>query len=95
VGGGQAASTDLRIRSLSVEISMRAEEYSTRTLELEGWKVRLTSYRLGDAYHCIADNVDPGAWIARAQGATREEAESRPSERARELLGRTRRMPTG
>jgi hypothetical protein len=95
VGGGQAASTDLRIRSLSVEISMRAEEYSTRTLELEGWKVRLSSYKIGSVYHCIADNVDPGAWIARAQGATREEAESLASERARELLGRTRRMPAG
>lgn len=74
---------------------MKAEEYSTRTLELEGWKVRLTSYRLGNTYHCTADNVEPGAWIARAQGATREEAESRAIERARELLGRTRRMPTG
>jgi len=95
MGGGQAASTDLRIRSLSVEVSMRAEEHSTRTLEIEGWKVRLTSYRLGDSYHCIADNVDPGAWIARAQGATREEAESRASELAHEMLARTRRMPTG
>jgi hypothetical protein len=95
VGGGQAASTDLRIRSLSMEISMRAEEHSTKHLEFDGWKVRLTSYRLGDVYHCIADNVDPGAWIARAQGATREEAESRASERARELLARTRRMPAG
>ncbi len=74
---------------------MRAEEYSTRIQELDGWRVRLTSYRLGNTYHCTADNVDPGAWIARAQGATREEAESRASERARQLLGRTRRMPTG
>ncbi|PYU28983.1 MAG: hypothetical protein DMG32_01320 [Acidobacteria bacterium] len=73
---------------------MRAEEYSTRTLDLEGWKVRLTSYRLGSTYHCAADNVEPGAWIARAQGATREEAESLAIERARLLLGRTRRMPT-
>ena len=73
---------------------MKAEEYSTRILVVEGWKLRLTSYRLGDTYHCAADNVEPGAWIARAQGATREEAESRASERARELLRRTRRMPT-
>ena len=72
---------------------MRAEEYSTRTLDLEGWKVRLTSYRLGNTYHCAADNVEPGAWIARAQGETREEAESLAIERARQLLGRTRRMP--
>ncbi len=74
---------------------MRAEEYSTRIEQLEGWKVRLTSYRLGNTYHCTADNVEPGAWIARAQGVTREGAESRARERARELLERTRRMPTG
>ena len=71
---------------------MKAEEHSTRTLELGGWKVKLTSYKLGDVYHCTADNVDPGAWIARTQGATREEAENKAIERARELLGRTRRQ---
>ncbi len=71
---------------------MKAEEHSTRTLELGGWKVKLTSYKLGDVYHCTVDNVDPGAWIARTQGATREEAENKAIERARELLGRTRRQ---
>ena len=70
---------------------MRAEDYATRTLELEGWKVKLTSYKLGDAYHCTADNVEPGAWIARTQGATREEAENKAIDRARELLSRTKR----
>jgi hypothetical protein len=73
---------------------MRAEDYSTRTLELQGWKVKLTSYRLGNTFHCTADNVEPGAWIARAQGATREEAEERACQRATELLGRTPRVPT-
>jgi len=74
---------------------MQAEGYVSRTVEWEGWKVRLTSYRIGETYHCTADNVDPGAWIARTQGATREEAEDRALERARELLGRTRRFPVG
>ena len=72
---------------------MKAEDYATKTLEVEGWKVRLTSYKLGDTYHCTADNVDPGAWLARTEGATREEAENRALDRARQLLGRTRRMP--
>ena len=71
---------------------MKAEEHSTRTVEVEGWQVRLTSYKLGDVYHCTADNVDPGAWIARTQGATREEAENSALQRARHLLGRTRRQ---
>ena len=70
---------------------MRAEEHSTKVFDVDGWKVRLTSYRLGNIYHCTADNVDPGAWLARTEAATREEAEERASKRARELLGRTRR----
>ncbi len=72
---------------------MKAEEYATRTLEVSGWKVKLTSYKLGKTYHCTADNVEPGAWIARTQGATREEAENRAIERAKELLSRTKRHP--
>ena len=73
---------------------MKAEDYSSRTLELEGWRVGITSYKLGDTFHCTADNVEPGAWIARTTGKTREEAENRALERARELLRRTRRNPT-
>jgi hypothetical protein len=71
---------------------MKPEDYATKALEVEGWKVKLTSYKLDDVYHCTADNVDPGAWIARTQGATREEAENLALERARKLLGRTRRQ---
>jgi dsRNA-specific ribonuclease len=70
---------------------MRAEDHSTRTLEFGEWKIRLTSYKLGETYYCTADNVDPGARLARGQGASREEAEDRASKQARKLLGRTRR----
>ena len=73
---------------------MNAEEYVTRTIESGEWKIRLHSYRLGNEYFCTADNVDPGAWLARAQGASREEAEERAGKRALELLGR-RRNSTG
>jgi len=72
---------------------MQAEEHTTRVEEWEGWKIKLTSYRLGDRYHCTADNVEPGAWIARTEGATREEAEKKALERARQLLARTRKHP--
>jgi hypothetical protein len=75
---------------------MKAEEHATRTLEVEGgWQVKLTSYRLGEVYYCTADNVSPGANIARAEGATREEAENKALERAQQLLGRTRRQSIG
>jgi hypothetical protein len=72
---------------------MKAEEYSERVVSVNGWECRLTSYRLGDIYHCTADNVSPGARLARAAGATKEEAERNALQRATELLSRTRRNP--
>jgi hypothetical protein len=72
---------------------MRAEDYQERRLEIDGWPVNLTSYRIGAVYHCKADNVSPGAALARTTGATREEAEEKAIARARELLSRTRRQP--
>jgi hypothetical protein len=70
---------------------VKAEEYSERQVEMNGWPVRLTTYRLGQVYHCKADNVSPGAALARTSAASREEAEKHALERARELLSRTRR----
>jgi hypothetical protein len=71
---------------------MNPEEYTERQVEVKGWPVRLTTYRLGDVYHAKADNVSPGASLARTTGATREEAEEKALDRAGELLARTRRM---
>ncbi|MCP5113089.1 MAG: hypothetical protein GY953_19850 [bacterium] len=71
---------------------MQPEEYSERNLELEGWPVHLTTYKLGDTWHTKADNVSPGAALTRTTGATKEEAEDRALGRARELLARTRRQ---
>ena len=73
------------------QAEMRAEDYSERTVEVDGWQCHLTSYRLGDTYYCKADNVSPGARLARATGASKEEAERKALERATELLSRTRR----
>ena len=72
-------------------MTMRVEEYGERNLQLAGWDVHLTTYKLGDKYHCKADNVSPGAALARTTGSTREEAERAAIARAQELLGRTRR----
>jgi hypothetical protein len=55
-----------------------------------GWRVRLTSYRLGERWLCVADNVDPGANLAHSEGTSREEAEEAALLRAAELLARTR-----
>jgi hypothetical protein len=70
---------------------MNAEEYQERKLDVAGWPVNLASYRLGAEWHCKADNVSPGAALARTVGATREEAEEKALKRAGELLSRTKR----
>ena len=69
---------------------MKVEEYQERRVEVGGWPVNLTSYRLGGVYHSKADNVSPGAALARTTGTTREEAEKKALERAEQLLARTR-----
>jgi hypothetical protein len=70
---------------------MRVEEFGERSLVLSGWEVHLTTYRLGEVWHCKADNASPGAALARTMGRSREEAEARAIERAEQLLARTRR----
>ena len=68
----------------------RVEDHVSRRAELAGWPVQITSYRLGGVFRCTVANLDPGATIARAEGATREEAERVASEKAAARLGRTR-----
>ena len=70
---------------------MNAEEFRERKIEVAGWMVNLSSYRLGDAWHAKADNMSPGAALARSTGPTREKAEADAVARATELLARTRR----
>ena len=70
---------------------MKPEDYSERQVDVEGWQVNLTTYKLGEVYHSKADNVSPGASLARTTGTTREEAEQKALDRARQLLSRTRR----
>jgi len=74
-------------------MSMQAEEFQERKLELAGWPVNLTSYRLGEVWHAKADNASPGAALCRTMASTREEAEQEAIKKAAELLARTRRQP--
>ena len=70
---------------------MKVEHFAERKIEIDGWPVNLTSYQIGETFHCKADNESPGANIARTAGATREEAETKAIERAKDHLSRTRR----
>jgi hypothetical protein len=72
---------------------MKVEEHSQRRIEIAGWPVNLTSYKIGDTFHCKADNVSPGATLCSTTGETRKEAEDKAIERAKEFLRRTKRQP--
>jgi hypothetical protein len=72
---------------------MKPEDYSRRHQELAGWPVTIETYKLGEVYHCTIANVDPGARFARADGASREEAEHLAIEEATRYLAQTRRFP--
>ncbi len=65
--------------------------YAEKQIEIDGWPVRLTSYQIGSKYVCQADNVSPGACLARFSAPTPDEAESQAISKARHLLGKTKR----
>ena len=72
---------------------MKPEDYSQRQIELAGWPIAIETYKLGDVYHCTISSVDPGARFARADGATKDDAERIALERAAKYLAQTRRFP--
>jgi hypothetical protein len=72
--------------------AVRAEDFQERRLEIEGWPVRLTSYRIGSMYVCQADNVSPGACLARSSAETLQEAETQALSKVRHMLAKTRRQ---
>jgi hypothetical protein len=69
---------------------MHTEDYQHREEKLAGWPVGIVSYKLGDKYYCEIDNVSPGARLARAEGATREDAERDAKAAAARRLARTK-----
>ena len=91
-GGLPVATPDPQKNYIKSWSRAKVEGYRERTLEVAGWPVNLISYKLGDAYHAKADNVSPGANLARTSAASREEAERLALAHAGELLSRTRRQ---
>jgi len=72
---------------------MKPTELSEKIMELSGWPVRITCYRLGEQCFCNAHNVELGPCRARSVGATKDEAEQGGINRAQEYLARTSRFP--
>ncbi len=73
---------------------MRAEGYAKRRQPLGEWEIEIETYHVGDVYYCTINNVDPGARFARAEGATRDEAERKALEKAEKYIKQTRRFKT-
>ncbi len=75
----------------------KPEEYAERKTELAGWPVTIVTYRLGSTYHTTIDNTDPGAWVVKAQGTTKAEAETKALKDAQALLEKVKKNkpPTG
>ena len=75
----------------------KAEEYSERQAVLAGWPITITTYRLGTTYYTTIDNKDPGAWVIKAQGVTKQETETKALKDAQALLEKvkTSKPPTG
>ena len=75
----------------------KPEEYSERKEQLAGWEVRIVTYRLGSTYRTTIDNTDPGAWVVKAEGATKQDTEAKAIKDAEALLEKVKKSkpPTG
>lgn len=72
--------------------AIKPTEYQERKELIPPYQLRVVSFRLGEEYQCVVDNVDPGAVLARAKAGNREEAERAAVEQAKELIAKTRRF---
>jgi len=70
---------------------MKVENHKRRREQMEGWDVEISTYQIGEVWHCHIDNVSPGATVARGEGKTLAEAETAAIEKARPRFAATRR----
>ena len=75
----------------------KPEDYSERKTQLAGWPVNIITYKLGTVYHTTIDNTDPGAWVVKAQGISKQDAESKALKEAEALMEKVKKSkpPTG
>jgi len=72
---------------------MKPEEYTERKTELAGWPVNIVTYRLGSTYYTTVENNDPGAWVVKAEGTNKQEAEAKALKEAEALLAKIKKSP--
>lgn len=71
---------------------LKSEDYREVKRDLDGWAVTVVTYRVGDRYYCTVESVDPGARFARAEAASRDEAETLALDKASRYIKQTRRF---
>jgi hypothetical protein len=71
----------------------KPEAYTERKAELAGWPVTIVTYRLDAIYYTTVENNDPGAWVVKAQGHSKDEAESKALKDAEALLAKVKKTP--
>ena len=71
---------------------MQAEDFRKQPLELAGWTMQVSSYRIGGHYLAEVEALDSGVTIARATGEARGETEQEAIQTAVKRLSRTRRV---
>ena len=65
---------------------MNTENFSEILFDLNGTKVRLTTYKIGEEHYCHVYNVDPGSVISRASSNNRERAKEEALNKAKQRL---------
>ena len=70
---------------------LKAEDFRVDGREIFGWRVSITSYKIGGTYYCHIDNVDPGATVCRSEGPTHEDAVQAALLKAQERLANRKR----
>ena len=63
-----------------------ATNYKVEKTEIQGVKVSITTYQIGDQFICHIENENPGATIARAVGTSQEEVTQLAIEKATKRL---------
>jgi len=77
-----------------LNVTVNVTDYTRRIEEFEGWQMGVTTYRLGEKWWCVVDNVSPGARLCSHAADSSAAAESHAVGVAKRLLGRTRRFPS-
>jgi hypothetical protein len=69
---------------------MRADNWISEEVELEGWAVKVTSYEINDRFLTEIDAMSSGTTLARGIASNREESRGEAFKTASRRLQRTR-----